>query len=169
MKPEATTAQAPWTPPFCTIVGADTENLAYRACSLCERALPDLGGPCSLCSLRTPSPSVKLLYRLLLSIATSDRVVVVVSFDRAARTLLGCPAHEFLQFCSAHPGAACKAGQLLEGEMCRMTLKASKKGNAEHLRVVSVEPLQTGFRPVIHSLREIYANGGNSEDFDHAF
>ncbi|KAF3324637.1 Replication factor-A C terminal domain-containing protein [Carex littledalei] len=162
MKPEAKTEQAPWTPPFCTIVGADTENLAYRACSLCERALPDLGGPCSLCSLRTPSPPVKLLYRLLLSIATFDRVLVVVSFDRAARTLLGCPAHEFLQFCSAHPGAARKAGQLLEGEMCRMTLKASKKGNAEHLRVVSVEPLRTGFRPIIHSLREIYSNGGNS-------
>lgn len=162
MKPVAKTAQAPWTHPFCTIVGVDTENLAYRACSLCERALPDLDGSCPLCSLRTPSPPVKLLYRLLLSIATFDRVSVVISFDRAARTLLGCPAHEFIQFCSAHTGAARKAGQLLEGEMCRMMLKASPKGNAEHERVVSVEPLRTGFQPIIHSLREIYSNGGNS-------
>ncbi|XP_078168957.1 replication factor-A carboxy-terminal domain protein [Carex rostrata] len=162
MKPEAKTAQAPWTAPFYTIVGANTEDLAYRACSLCERVLPNLGGPCPLCSRRTPSPPVKLLYRLLLSIATFDRVLVVISFDRAARILLGCPAHEFFQFCSAHPGAARKAGQLLEGEMCRMMLKASKKGNAEHLRVVSVEPLRTGFQPIIHSLREIYSNGGNS-------
>ncbi|KAJ4749956.1 replication factor-A carboxy-terminal domain protein [Rhynchospora pubera] len=161
---------SPWTPPFCTILSADTDNLAYRACSLCERALPDLGGPCSLCSRRNPSlPPTKLLYRLLLSIATSDQVLVVVAFDRAARALLGCPASDFLQFCSARDGAARTAGQLLEGEMCRLTLKASKKGNAEHLRVVSVEPLRTGFRPVIHSLREIYGDGESCVNFDQAF
>jgi hypothetical protein len=168
MKPEATTSQEQWTPSFCTIVGVATENLAYRACALCERALPDLGGPCSLCSLRTPSPPTKHLYRLLLSIATFDQVLVVVSFDRAARVLLGCPAHEFLQFCSIHPGAASKAGQLLEGEMCRMTLKTPKKSNAEHLRVVSVDPLRSEFRPVIHSLMEIFGSVGNSVVSDHA-
>ncbi|KAJ3702016.1 hypothetical protein LUZ61_005721 [Rhynchospora tenuis] len=169
MKPEATTKQAPWTPPFCTILSADTDNLAYRACSLCERSLPDHGGPCSVCSRRTPSPPTKFLYRLLLSIATSDQVLVVVAFDRAARVLLGCPASDLLQFCSAHDGAAHTAGQLLEGEMCRFTLKASMRGNAENLRVVSVEPLRTGFRPVIHSLREIYGEGESSVNFDQAF
>lgn len=166
MKREAARGEAPWTPPFCTILGADTENLAYRACSLCERALPESGGPCAVCSFRVSSPPTKLLYRLLLSIATSDKALVVVSFDRAARALLGCPAGDFLHFCSAHPGAARVAGRLLEGEMCRATLKASRKGNAEHLRVVSVEPLRTGFRPVIHSLREIYGGGAGH---GHAF
>ncbi|KAK8913653.1 hypothetical protein KSP39_PZI024008 [Platanthera zijinensis] len=35
-------------------------------------------------------------------------------------------------------------GEILEGEMCGMTLSEPKNGNAQHLRVVSVSPLRTG-------------------------
>lgn len=94
-----------------------------------------------------------------MSIATVDKVMVVVCFDRAARVLIGCSADEFVDFCRVHPLAAEKAAELLEGEMCRMTLAPSKKGNAEHLRVAAVEPLRTGFRPVIETLRKMYGVG----------
>ncbi|XP_010918616.1 uncharacterized protein [Elaeis guineensis] len=155
-----------WTPPYCTVVGVDTSGgFWYRACSNCERTLPDdhrnpnSNPTCRLCSQRTFAPPSKRLYRLLVSIATVDKVMVVVCFDRAARVLMGCSADEFVDFCRAHPLAAEKAAEVLEGEMCRMTLSPSKKGNAEHLRVAAVEPLRTGFRPVIETLRKMYGVG----------
>lgn len=52
--------------------------------------------------------------------------------------------------------AAEKAAQILEGEMCRMTLSKPKSGNAQHLRAVSVVPLCDGFQPVIITLKQIY-------------
>ena len=51
---------------------------------------------------------------------------------------------------------AATAGKILEGEMFRMTLSKPKNGNAQHLRVVSVVPLRSGFRPAIETLRELY-------------
>ena len=39
------------------------------------------------------------------SIATEDCAIVVVVFDRAARSLFGCSANEFLQFASQTPFA----------------------------------------------------------------
>jgi hypothetical protein len=48
-----------------------------------------------------------------------------------------------------------------------MTLKAPTKRNAEHLQIVSVEPLLSGFGSVILLLMEIYGNGWSSVDFDH--
>lgn len=82
--------------------------------------------------------------------------MVVICFDRAARVLFGCSADEFSDFCTSHPSAREKAGEMLEGAMFRMKLSRPKKGNAEHLRVVSVVPLLTGFRPLIHELRHLY-------------
>jgi hypothetical protein len=52
--------------------------------------------------------------------------------------------------------AAVSANRILEGEMFRMTLSKPKNGNAQHLRVVSVVPLRSGFQPAIESLRELY-------------
>ena len=52
--------------------------------------------------------------------------------------------------------AAVSASRILEGEMFKMTLSKPKNGNAQHLRVVSVVPLRTGFQPAIESLRELY-------------
>lgn len=51
---------------------------------------------------------------------------------------------------------AVTAGKVLEGEMFRMTLSKPKNGNAQHLRVVSVVPLRSGFQPAIETLRELY-------------
>lgn len=87
--------------------------------------------------------------------------MVVVCFDRAARALMGCSADELSRFCAAHPSAAARAGEVLEGEMCRMSLQGSKSGNAEHLRVASVAPLRSGFRPVIDALRSVYGVGAS--------
>ncbi|XP_072962902.1 uncharacterized protein [Typha angustifolia] len=157
------TPNNPWSPPFCTIISADTFNFSYRACSLCERTLPEGDVPCPVCIHKTSSPPSKRLYRLLLSIATADKVIVVACFDRMARVLMGCSADELLGFFGAHRFAAEKAAEVLEGEMCKMTLKASAKGNAEHLRVVAVQPLRTGFRPVMETLRGIYGASASNE------
>ena len=48
------------------------------------------------------------------------------------------------------------ASRNLEGEMFKMTLSKPKNGNAQHLWVVSVIPLRTGFYPAIETLRELY-------------
>ena len=52
--------------------------------------------------------------------------------------------------------AAVSASRILEGEMFKMTLSRPENGNAQHLRVVSVVALRTGFQPAIESLRELY-------------
>ena len=52
--------------------------------------------------------------------------------------------------------AAVSASRILEGEMFKMTLSRPKNGNAQHLWVVSVVALRTGFQPTIDSLRELY-------------
>lgn len=156
-------AAAIWTPPFCTIVAADTSNFSYLSCRRCELALPDGAASCFACGSGQPAPA--RVYRLLLSVATHDRVVPVVLFDRAARTLMGCPADDLLRFFAAHPGSACAAAELLLGEMCRVALRAPpmKKNGAgaadERLRAVSVVPLRDGFRTVVDTLRTLYPRG----------
>ncbi|KAJ0970298.1 hypothetical protein J5N97_023175 [Dioscorea zingiberensis] len=147
----------PWTT-LCTIMAADTSNLTYRVCSLCDRTLPDSpsDSPCPSCIHRTSSPGSHRRFRLLLSIATTDRALIVVCFDRAARVLFGCSADEFLQL---DPSSALKVGQMMVGEICRITLKPPTNGNAQHLRVVSIEPLRSEFLPVITRLRTISETG----------
>ncbi|OAY84536.1 uncharacterized protein LOC109714184 isoform X3 [Ananas comosus] len=163
MESSAGGRRRPWEAAVCTIVAADTVDFCYRACSVCDRSLP-ADSRCPLCAPRStpnPPPPSTLLYRLLLSIATGEKVMVVVCFDRAARALMGCSADELSRFCAAHPSAAARAGEVLEGEMCRMSLQGSKSGNAEHLRVASVAPLRSGFRPVIDALRSVYGVGAS--------
>ncbi|KAI0498244.1 hypothetical protein KFK09_021485 [Dendrobium nobile] len=151
----------PWTPPFCTIIDVETTSFSYLACSNCERVLPNDSLPnpptCAVCSNKYTFPTAsKRLYRLLLSVAISHKVIPVMCFDRAARVLVGCSADELFNFCKSHPFAEEKIGEILEGEMCQMTLCEPKNGNAQHLRVVSVVPLRAGFRPAIHTLRLLY-------------
>ncbi|OAY51526.1 uncharacterized protein LOC110614087 isoform X2 [Manihot esculenta] len=147
---------------MCTVLAIDHSNLSYRACSLCERTLPDTPNSiCRFCNSFNPSSSSsssssKRLFRLLVSIATDTKVLNVICFDRAARILFGCSADEFFDFAKIHPFAAANAGLILEGEMFKMTLSKPKNGNAQHLRAVSVLPLRTGFQPAIVSLRELY-------------
>ncbi|WOL10397.1 hypothetical protein Cni_G19152 [Canna indica] len=152
----AAAAEKPWTPPYCSLVAVDTSNFCYHACAICERTLPDRRSDCCFCSRRTTNPGSKRLYRLLLSVGTFDRVVPVVCFDRAARVLMGCSADEWASFLAAHPPAMEKAGEMLQGEMLKVTLSQSKWGNAEHLRASSVVPLRAGFRPVVDRLRRLY-------------
>ena len=52
--------------------------------------------------------------------------------------------------------AAETTSRILEGEMFKMTLSRPKNGNAQHLRVVQVVPLRSGFQPAIESLKEFY-------------
>ncbi|KAJ9178058.1 hypothetical protein P3X46_009974 [Hevea brasiliensis] len=144
---------------MCTVLALDHSNLFYRACSVCERTLPDTPNSlCRFCDSFNPasSSSSKRLFRLLVSIATDTKVLNVICFDRAARVLFGCSADEFFDFAKIHPFAAANAGTILEGEMFKMTLSKPKNGNAQHLRAVSVLPLRTGFRPAIETLRELY-------------
>ncbi|CAN6300242.1 unnamed protein product [Urochloa humidicola] len=157
-------AAAIWAPPFCTIVAADTSDFSYLSCPRCELALPDAAASCFACGGGAQTAPSRV-YRLLLSIATHDRVVPVVLFDRAARTLMGCPADDLARFFAAHPGSARAAEEALRGEMCRVVLRAptrNRKGSGaadERLRAVSVVPLRDGFRPVVGTLRTLYLRG----------
>uniref|UniRef100_A0A2P2JHR0 Uncharacterized protein LOC105128340 n=1 Tax=Rhizophora mucronata TaxID=61149 RepID=A0A2P2JHR0_RHIMU len=144
---------------ICAVIGMDPTNMWYRACSVCERTLPE--NPNSLCSSCARSnffaPPSKRLFRILVSIATDTKVLNVICFDRAARILFGCSADDFFHFAKLHPFAAANAGKMLEGEMFRMTLsKAKNSSNAQHLRAVSIVPLRSGFQPAIESLRKLY-------------
>ncbi|GLT65028.1 hypothetical protein SLA2020_374830 [Shorea laevis] len=149
---------------ICTVLAMDTTNFCYRACKLCERALPDHppNSSCIACKSKFPAsfPSHQHLFRLLLSIATDTKVMVVICFDRAAKVLFGCSAHEFLDFAKIHPFAAENASKVLEGEMLQMTLSKPKNLNAQHLRAVTIVPLRSGFQPVIQTLRELYGVQG---------
>ncbi|CBI17154.3 hypothetical protein VitviT2T_008951 [Vitis vinifera] len=151
----------PWTL-MCGLVAMDHTNFCYRVCSACERTLPDTATTnstpslCNVCNFNSSKPPSKRLFRVLVSIASDTKVFVVICFDRAARVLFGCSADEFFDFVKLHPFAAVTAGKVLEGEMFRMTLSKPKNGNAQHLRVVSVVPLRSGFQPAIETLRELY-------------
>ncbi|XP_040384003.1 uncharacterized protein LOC121055522 [Oryza brachyantha] len=157
----AAAAAATWTPPYCTIVAADMSDFCYLSCPRCERALPDHADACAACSRLggggggpAPAPPARV-YRLRVSVATHDRVVPVVLFDRAARVLVGCPADELARLLAAQPGAARAAEEALEGEMCRVAMRALAKGDGERFRAVSVVPLRDGFRPLVDTLREL--------------
>ncbi|KAA8544132.1 hypothetical protein F0562_022144 [Nyssa sinensis] len=150
---------------MCTVVAVDHTNFCYRVCSVCERTLPDninntTSSICKYCNFNNAfnrgSSSSKRLFRVLMSIASETKVFVVICFDRVARVLFGCSADEFFDFAKLHPLSAVTAGKILEGEMLRVTLSKPKNGNAQHLRVVSVVPLRSGFRPAIETLRELY-------------
>ncbi|KAF9684791.1 hypothetical protein SADUNF_Sadunf04G0155200 [Salix dunnii] len=143
---------------ICTVIGMDyASSLSYRACSLCERTLPDTLNDtlCKFCPNNAASSSSRL-FRILVSIATDTKVLNVMCFDRAARVLFGCSADDFFHFSKLHPFAASNAAKILEGEMFRMTLSRPKNGNAQHLRAVSIVPLRSGFKPAIESLKEFY-------------
>ncbi|GAV66472.1 hypothetical protein CFOL_v3_09982 [Cephalotus follicularis] len=144
---------------MCAVLAIDHTSISYRVCSACERPLPDIPSSplCKFCNLNpSSSSSSKRLFRLLVSIATDKKVFTVICFDRAARVLFGCSADEFFDFAKFHPFSAGNAGKILEGEMFKMTLSKPKNGNAQHLRVASVIPLNSGFRPAIETLRELY-------------
>ncbi|KAL8515935.1 hypothetical protein ACS0TY_014586 [Phlomoides rotata] len=145
---------------LCTVVAVDHTSLFYRVCSVCEKTLPEnpaIG--CSYCNFSNTfnanSSGSKRLFRVLMSIATDTKVFVVIMFDRAARVLFGCSANEFFDFAKTNPYAAETAGRALMGEMLTVTLSKPKNGNAQHLRVVSVVPMRTGFQPAIETLREL--------------
>ncbi|XP_010045318.2 uncharacterized protein LOC104434064 [Eucalyptus grandis] len=144
----------------CAVLAIDHANLLYRACSICERSLPD--DPSSLCKYCNPSsfdpgsPRSKRLFRLLMSIATDKKVFTVICFDRVARIMFGTSADEFFDFAKLHPFAAAAAARILEGELFRMTLSKPQSGNAQHLRVTSLVPMRSGYQPVIEGLRELY-------------
>ncbi|CAH9094536.1 unnamed protein product [Cuscuta europaea] len=164
-RPFPTEAALTTTTTNCVVVAVDHSSLYYRVCAGCERPLPDPNPDtpspvcmyCSSSASSNPTPSAsKLLFRVLMSIATDTKVFVVIMFDRAARVLFGCSADEFFEFTKTHPFAARSAGKALEGEMLRMTLSQPKNGNARNLRVLSVVPLRCGFQPIITTLRELY-------------
>lgn len=147
---------------ICAMLAIDHTSFCYRVCSVCERPLPD--NPTSLCkfccvnNFNPCSSGSKRLFRVLLSVASDTKVFTVICFDRAAKVLFGCSADEFFDFAKLHPFAATSANRILEGEMFKMTLSKPKNGNAQHLRVVSIVPLRSGFQPAIESLRGLYGN-----------
>ncbi|KAL3324742.1 hypothetical protein AABB24_038712 [Solanum stoloniferum] len=102
------------------VVAIDHNNLFYTVCSICEKTLPDPSPNthipnsssssssipfCKNCNFNSASSGSKRLFRVLISIATEKRVVVVIMFDRAARVLFGCSADEFFDFAKTHPFA----------------------------------------------------------------
>ncbi|MCL7030990.1 hypothetical protein MKW94_024975 [Papaver nudicaule] len=148
---------------FCTVVAMDTTDYCYLVCSLCEKTLPNEYSSCKYCDPKFFNPgssNSKRLYRILVSIASSEEVFVVVLFDRVARVLIGCSADEFFNFTMVNPSAAVIAGKLLEGKMFQMKLSKSKvNGNAQHLRAISVTPLCSDFSPAMKTLKELYRDG----------
>lgn len=145
----------------CTVLTINHTNLCYRVCAVCERTRPD-NDPTSLCkfcnfnAFNSVSSASKRLFRVLMSIASDTKVFTVICFDRMAKVIFGCSADEFFDFAKLHPFAAVSASRILEGEMFKMTLSKPKNGNAQHLRVVSIVPLRTGFQPAIETLRKLY-------------
>ncbi|CAN8285587.1 unnamed protein product [Cochlearia groenlandica] len=137
---------------ICKLLGVDLTDYCYRVCSLCERLLPSSSSSsCDSCKSKSP----KLLYRILMSIATDTSVKTVICFDRAATVLFGCSADEFFHFTKLNPLAASMANHVFDGEMLRMTLTRPRNRNAQHLRVASVVPLRSGFKPAIVTLTQI--------------
>ncbi|XP_042496913.1 uncharacterized protein LOC122075808 [Macadamia integrifolia] len=151
---------------ICTVVAVDPTSFCYRVCSVCDKTLPDKGSSlCKFCDMKgfnSGSSDFKRLYRVLLSVATENKVFVVICFDRAARVLFGCSADEFFEFGKLNPCSAVTVGKVLEGEMFQMTLSKPKNGNAQHLRVVSVFPLRSDFSPAINTLKKLYSVGCGS-------
>ncbi|KFK34104.1 hypothetical protein AALP_AA5G102500 [Arabis alpina] len=143
----------------CSLLTVDLNDYCYRVCTRCDRVLPgDNNGVfsssssfCTFCNSKQP----KLLYRILMSIATDTSVKTVVCFDRAATVLFGCSADEFFHFTKLNPLAASMVNQVLDGEMFRMTLNRPRNGNAQHMRVTSVVPLRSGFQPAIVTLTQL--------------
>ncbi|KAH9326153.1 hypothetical protein KI387_006331, partial [Taxus chinensis] len=125
-------------------------------CSECERVLPDKGvgsSECQHCSirlLRQRSPASKRVYKLLLSVATDKRVMIVICFDKPAKVLMGCSADELFDFSCANPFALEAAERILEGQMFQMVLRKPRSGNAQHMRIDSIMPLASDFQPPIH-------------------
>ncbi|CAA7387715.1 unnamed protein product [Spirodela intermedia] len=143
----------PWTG-LCTVVAVDSSSTSYRACGVCERTLSD--GACHYCSRNGFNPGScadRRFFRLLISVATPDRVVAVMCFDRVAQGLFGCPADEFFDFCRVNPDAAETACRMLEGEPFKMALTRPRSGSAQHLRVSSMVPLSSEFRPLMELLK----------------
>lgn len=145
---------------ICAIVAVDpTNDFSYMVCSVCEKTLSSPNSLCKFCKNNSFRPGCfgsKRLFRLLMSVASDTKVFRVICFDRAAKVLFGCSADEFFNFAKLHPFAATNVGKILEGELFRMTLSKPKNGNAEHLRVVSIVPLRSGFQSAIKSLKELY-------------
>lgn len=163
--------------PFCTIVAMDSSNFWYRVCKNCERVIPDKGSEsssvfggyeCQHCRSRSfnqplvPAAS-KRVYRILLSVASETKVMVVICFDRPAQALMGCSADELFDFASMNPFAVETAATILEGQMFRMVLRKPQSGNAQHMRIDSVLPLASDFRPVIEQLKNLYKARQGSE------
>ncbi|PKA45933.1 hypothetical protein AXF42_Ash016960 [Apostasia shenzhenica] len=191
--------EKPWTPPFCTVVQAETSSFSYLVCSICERPLPDDPNlnpppPCAVCAKRNPFSSApsKRLYRLIVipdllpSLSLPDPLIAsdrILSADLCccrgygdagdmlrpggadSNRLLRRRPLQLLQGSSLRRSedSAEKMGEMLEGEMCQMTICEPKSGNAQHLRAVSIVPLRTGFRPVIHALRRFYDVAGPNQ------
>lgn len=80
----------------------------------------DHADACAACTGRGGGggPVPARVYRLRASVATHDRVVPVVLFDRAARVLVGCPPTSSRASCGAR-GAARAAEEALEGGVPR--------------------------------------------------
>ncbi|KAJ7519811.1 hypothetical protein O6H91_20G056700 [Diphasiastrum complanatum] len=164
--------------PFCTIVSLHRSSLWYHVCKSCERVLPELrnsggkhftsmenGEECHHCLGNLLKNGIgssrKRVYRLLLSVATEDKVMVVVAFDRAARVLMGCSADDFYKFVSHDPSVEL-AGKLLEGHMVDIVLKHPKSGHAQHMRATSILPLSCNFQPVFQTIEKAYAKISNN-------
>ncbi|XP_031388143.1 uncharacterized protein LOC116201155 [Punica granatum] len=151
---------------ICAILCIDTSSLFYRACSICERTFPENppAPRCHHCAARNAAASTgaKRLFRVLMSVATDEKVFTAVCFDRTARVIFGCSADEFFEFAKLHPFAPAAASRVLEGELFRMTLSTPKTGNAQHLRIASVVPLRSEYQPVFKCLRERYGTRSHS-------
>ncbi|AEC08080.1 putative nucleic acid-binding, replication factor A [Arabidopsis thaliana] len=152
---------------LCTLLAVDLTDYCYRVCSRCQRVLPsDNNGFasssfCKFCKSKEP----KLLYRILMSIATDASVKTVICFDRAATVLFGCSADEFFHFTKLNPLAASMVNQVFDGEMLRMTLTRPQNRNAQHMRVASVVPLRSGVQPAIVTLRQICTKNASLGNF----
>ncbi|KAL1191068.1 hypothetical protein V5N11_036026 [Cardamine amara subsp. amara] len=143
---------------LCTLLAVDLNDYCYRVCSRCQRVLPSVNNNglayssfCKFCKSNEP----KLLYRILMSIATDTSVKTVICFDRVATVLFGCSADEFFHFTKLNPKAASMVNKVFDGEMLRMTLARPHNRNAQHMRVASVVPLRSGFQPAIVTLTEL--------------
>ncbi|KAI3973936.1 hypothetical protein MKX01_030512 [Papaver californicum] len=152
---------------LCTVMAMNTTDFCYLVCSRCEKTvkitLHSVYISCKYCdpkSLNPGSSNSKRLYRILVSIASSEEVFVAVVFDRVERILIGCSADEFFNFSIVNPSAAVIASKLLEGKMFQMKLSKPKmNGNTQHLRAISVTPLYSDFSPAIKTLMELYKDG----------
>ncbi|PKI51460.1 hypothetical protein CRG98_028171 [Punica granatum] len=105
--------ELPWTPATRTSPRSARSSVSTPRASSTEPAHSVKGlfrkipppTHCHHCAARNAAAGSKRLFRVLMSVATDQKVFTAICFDRTARVIFGCSADEFFDFAKLHPFA----------------------------------------------------------------